>query len=55
MQSRVHPLSSAQAIEVPHKMAATIRRIARKKMQSDVSSSGWKRHLEHLYRDGWHI
>jgi hypothetical protein len=49
------PVAAAQVIEVPHKMAAMIRRIARKKMQSDVSSSCWKRHLEHLYRDGWHI
>ena len=49
------PVAPAKAIEVPHKVAATLRRIARKKMQSDVSSSCWKRHLVHLYRDGWHV
>ncbi len=49
------PVAPAKAIEVPHQIAATIRRIACKKVQSDVSSSCWKRHLEHLYRDGWHM
>jgi hypothetical protein len=49
------PVAPAKAIEVPRQIAATLRRIARKKMQSDVSSSCWKRHLEHLYRDGWHM
>lgn len=49
------PVAPAKALEVPDKMAATLRRIARKKMQGDVSSSCWKRHLEHLYRDGWQL
>ena len=49
------PTAASKSIEVPDKVAATIRRFARKKMQGDVSSSCWKRHLEHLRRDGWHL
>ena len=45
----------SKKLEVPDKVAATIRRIARKKMATDVNNACWKRHLEHLYRDGWHV
>lgn len=49
------PVASAKELEVPDKVAAIIRRIARKKVQHDVNNACWKRHLEHLYRDGWHV
>ena len=47
------PVAPAKAIEVPHQIAATIRRIARKKMQSDVNTACWKRWLEHRRKDGF--
>ncbi len=49
------PVALAKAIEVPHQIAATIRRIVRKKMATDVNTSCWKRHLEHLRSDGWRV
>ena len=47
------PTAASKSIEVPDKIAATIRRIARKKMQSDVNTACWKRWLEHRRKDGF--
>lgn len=48
INARLHPLAQAKELEVPPKMAAMIRRIARKKMQHDATTARWNRHLEHL-------
>ncbi len=49
------PVATAKELEVPPKMAAMIRRIARKKMQHDVTTARWNRHLEHLRQSGWEL
>jgi hypothetical protein len=44
------PVATAKDLEVPHQIAATIRRIARKKMASDVNTSCWKRWLDRMWK-----
>ena len=44
------PCAASKSIEVPDKMAATIRRIARKKMQHDVNNACWKRWLGYMWK-----
>jgi hypothetical protein len=47
------PVAASKELEVPQKMAAMIRRIARKKMASDVNTSCWRRWLDRMWKSSF--